>query len=72
MPYRPPRRRPEVGATATASDGADTPARLATLEDEVAILTARLDDLLAFVDHKLEGHQDCLLRAVATLVERQR
>lgn len=72
MPYRPPRRRPEVGATATASDGADTPARLATLEDEVAILTARLDDLLATIDQKLDSQQDQLLRALASLLAQRR
>ncbi len=56
---------------ATKGD-AETAARLATLEDEVAILTARLDDLLAIIDHKLDGHQDRLLRAVASLVEQRR
>lgn len=70
--YRPPRRRREVGAAATPSDGADTSARRATLEDEVAILTARLDDLLAAIDDKRDSHQHRLLRAVASLVTHRR
>ena len=56
----------------TASDDADTSARFATLEDEVAILTARFDDLLAIIDHKLADHQDRLLRAVAAFVAQHR
>jgi|GEM_PF-3142656 len=58
--------------SSVASDGADTSARLAKLEDEVAILTARLDNLLAIIDHKLADHQDRLLRAVASLVAQRR
>ena len=56
----------------TACDDAEKAARLATLENEVASLTARLDDLLVVVDHNLEGHRDRLLRAVASLLEQRR
>ncbi len=51
---------------------APTSARLATLEDELAILTARVENLLAVIDQKLDSQQDQLLRAVATLVEQRR
>jgi hypothetical protein len=47
----------------------DMPIRLAALEDEVATLTARVDDLLALIDAKLDSR---LLRAVASLVEQRR
>jgi hypothetical protein len=47
----------------------DTGARLAALEDEVAILEARLIGLEALLDHKQAVHQDRLLEAVATLID---
>jgi hypothetical protein len=60
----------------TGTDGAaavgtatDIGARLAALEDEVAILEARLTSLEPLLAHKQAVHQDRLLEAVAKLID---
>jgi uncharacterized protein YceH (UPF0502 family) len=65
---RPPR---GAGTDGTATDGTatDIGARLAALEDEVAILEARLTSLEPLLAHKQAVHQDRLLEAVAKLID---
>jgi hypothetical protein len=60
-----------AGTDGTAADGTatDIGARLAALEDEVAILEARLTSLEPLLAHKQAVHQDRLLEAVAKLID---
>jgi len=60
-----------AGTDGTATDGTatDIGARLAALEDEVAILEARLTSLEPVLAHKQAVHQDRLLEAVAKLID---
>ena len=70
----PPAEPPATSArrSGTTGVGTDMPARLAALEDEGAILTARLADLLALIDDMREGHRDRLLRTAASPVAQRR
>jgi hypothetical protein len=68
--------RDEAGRDGAGTDGAGTDgaatdigARLAALEDEVAILEARLTSLEPVLAHKQAVHQDRLLEAVAKLID---
>ena len=70
--FLPPAEPPAPPGTGSAGNDTDTATRLATLQHEVATLTARLDGLQAALDDKFASHQDRLLRAVATLLEQQR
>jgi hypothetical protein len=66
---------PHAASGSAAGNGAtpdDGNARLKALEEKVAILTHRFDELQAAIDQKLKSHQDQLLRAVASLVARRR
>jgi hypothetical protein len=58
-----------TGGAGTDGTATDIGARLAALEDEVAILEARLIGLEALLAHKQAIHQDRLLAAVATLID---
>jgi hypothetical protein len=60
-----------AGTDGAATDGTatDIGARLAALEDEVAILEARLTSLEPLLAHKQAVHQDRLLEAVAKLID---
>jgi hypothetical protein len=60
-----------TGTDGIAGDGTatDIGARLAALEDEVAILEARLTSLEPVLAHKQGVHQDRLLEAVAKLID---
>jgi hypothetical protein len=60
-----------AGTGGIAGDGtaADIGARPAALEDEVAILEARLIGLEAQLTHNQAVHQDRLLEAVARLID---
>ena len=54
-----------------AGNGMASPARLATLEDELALLSARFDDLQAATDHDPALRQDRLLRAFPALLDQR-
>jgi hypothetical protein len=69
LPPAEPPARPHSLPAGTDGAGRDSGARLAALEDEVAILEARLIGLEAQLAHKQAGHQDRLLEAVATLID---
>ena len=56
---------------ATVEASSDMPTRLGAVEDEVAILTARLDDFQTSVTTRLEQQRDQLLEAVATLLDQR-
>jgi hypothetical protein len=58
-----------TGGAGTDGTATDIGARLAALEDEVAILEARLTSLEPLLAHKQAVHQDRLLEAVATLID---
>jgi hypothetical protein len=60
-------RAPACG-TAT-SEPEDLPARLAALEDDVAILAARLDSLHTAVNERLGDQRERLVKAVAALLD---
>ena len=53
----------------TDETATDTGARLAALDDEVAILEGRLIGLEAQLARKQAVHQDSLLEAVATFID---
>jgi hypothetical protein len=76
LPPAEPALRPHPSPRGTGTDGAaadgtatDIGARLAALEDEVAILEARLTSLEPLLAHKQAVHQDRLLEAVAKLID---
>jgi hypothetical protein len=64
-------RPPRTGTDGAAAVGpaTDIGARLAALEDEVAILEARFIGLKAQLAHNQATHQDRLLEAVASLID---
>jgi hypothetical protein len=70
-PHPSPRGTGGAGTDGAATDGTatDIGARLAALEDEVAILEARLTSLEPLLAHKQAVHQDRLLEAVAKLID---
>jgi hypothetical protein len=69
LPPAEPALRPHPSPRGTDGTATDIGARLAALEDEVAILEARLTSLEPFLAHKQAVHQDRLLEAVATLID---
>jgi len=79
-----PRRKPSATARPTEAgagnrlahllpraEPATAEARLQALEDEITILTARLDGLHASVTTRLDQHRDQRLEAVATLLDKR-
>jgi hypothetical protein len=69
LPPAEPPARPHALPAGTDGAAADNGARPAALEDEVAILEARLIGLEAQLAHNQAAHQDRPLEAVATLID---
>ena len=62
-------RQPDPGYAKATSEPEATTARLAALEDDVAILTARLDSLHTAVNARLGDQRERLVKAVAAMLD---